>query len=65
MKQCLKLTEEFRQLSDRHTNHEDKLQVIHIQSIGWFEFYCVLQFVQELPINFFTLYGATCIKQST
>lgn len=25
--ECLKLTEEFRQLSDRHANHEDKLQV--------------------------------------
>ena len=25
--ECVKLTEEFRQLSDRHVNHEDKLQV--------------------------------------
>lgn len=24
---CFKLTEEFRHLSDKHTNHEDKLQV--------------------------------------
>ena len=28
MYECLKLTEEFRQLSDRHANHEDKLQVL-------------------------------------
>ena len=28
--ECLKLTEEFRQLSDRHANHEDKLQVKNI-----------------------------------
>ena len=25
--ECLKLTDEFRQLSDHHANHEDKLQV--------------------------------------
>ena len=25
--ECLKLTEEFRQLSSHHANHEDKLQV--------------------------------------
>ncbi len=25
--ECLSLTEEFRHLSDRHANHEDKLQV--------------------------------------
>ena len=25
--ECVKLTEEFRQLSDGHVNHEDKLQV--------------------------------------
>lgn len=28
--ECLKLTEEFRQLSDRHANHEDKLQIKNI-----------------------------------
>ena len=27
IRECLKLTEEFRHLSDHHNNHEDKLQV--------------------------------------
>lgn len=26
--QCLQITDQFRQLSDRHVNREDKLQVI-------------------------------------
>jgi hypothetical protein len=30
IKQCLLLTDQFRQLSDKHTNHEDKLQVKHL-----------------------------------
>jgi len=28
--QCFHLTQEFRQLSDTHTNHEDKLQIKNI-----------------------------------
>ena len=31
---CVKMTQEFRHLSDKHTNHEDKLQV----KTEWFLF---------------------------
>lgn len=30
IRQCFSLTEEFRDLSDTHSNHEDKLQVKNI-----------------------------------
>ena len=30
MSHCIQLTQEFRHLSDYHTNHEDKLQVFNL-----------------------------------
>ena len=33
---CFRLTQEFRQLSNTHSNHEDKLQASHLASLASF-----------------------------
>lgn len=43
--ECLKLTDEFRQLSKHHANHEDKLQVCSMSKVALADFV-------EFPVNF-------------